>query len=442
MDYDCGVTGLSSPPASAVMTQYRPAISIRNNGIHNAIASGYLRIYSAGLLVFESEVYSGTLAPGATGTADALEYWTPTIEGKYIVQGYVSTPLDQVEPNNNLAPVTIDVTGAEPPVPPTVPLHAAQHEEGGTDPLNVEGLHGVLADRQLAQAHAAQHQAGGTDALNVGSLQGILAQDQPAQIHDNTRHNPDMCTASELTAHQDSHAVHTSADNLANRDISGPHAGLVTDTQLAPTTEVADPGDDPDKAGLRVGRDWGPVNAVHHAAKHEVGGLDEIKVPSILSGISRNVVTLPASGQITIVTTELTAAMAKEGTIALLESMGTVTTVGGVGQGVTFTLYHQNGGVSTPLAAAAFTVAANKSFIYHITAIAGIGASAALAGLIHGELTEVTTAAEQHRENAYAGAAVAPASTSRFFLAVIWVAGSLGSTMTSLDALALGVVRR
>ena len=237
MDYDVAVTGLSSPPPSAVLTPYRPAVSVRNNGIHNAIASGYLRIYSAGLLIFETEVYSGTLAPGATGTADAVDYWTPPAEGTYIINGYVTTPLDQVEPNNNLAPVTIIVAGGPVPPPPTVPLHAAQHEEGSTDPINVDGLPGVLADPQPAAAHAAQHQAGGDDALNVGSLQGILAQDQPAQVHSNTRHNPIMSTAAELTAHAGSVAVHTAATNLANRALSGDDEGLVPFDQVAHGSE-------------------------------------------------------------------------------------------------------------------------------------------------------------------------------------------------------------
>jgi hypothetical protein len=240
MDYDVAVTGLSSPPPSAVLTPYRPAVSVRNNGIHNAIASGYLRIYSAGLLIFETEVYSGTLAPGATGTADGVDYWTPPAEGPYIVNGYVSTPLDQVEPNNNLNPCSIVVTGGPVPPTPEVPLHAAQHEEGGTDPINLDGLPGVLADAQPAQAHAAQHQVGGSDALNVGSLQGILAQDQPAQVHSNTRHNPVMSTAAELTAHSGSTSAHTAATNLANRETTGGDVGLVPQIQLAATSEVLD----------------------------------------------------------------------------------------------------------------------------------------------------------------------------------------------------------
>jgi len=201
-DYDVGVLALVVPATSGPKSTYRPAVSVRNNGIHDALASGYLRIYSAGLLVFESELYSGTITPGNTGNAQTVGYWTPTEEGQYTVHAYLTTPLDQVESNNMLAPVTITITGEEPPVPPVVAAHASQHEEGGTDELSIDGLPGRAADPQTALAHAAAHQAGGSDALNVGSLQGILAQDQPAQVHSNTRHNPVMSTAAELTAHQ------------------------------------------------------------------------------------------------------------------------------------------------------------------------------------------------------------------------------------------------
>lgn len=259
MDYDVAVTGLSSPPPSAVLTPYRPAVSVRNNGLHDALASGYLRIYSAGLRIFETEVYSGTLAPGASGTADAVDYWTPPAEGQYIIQGYVSTPLDQVEHNNNLAPVTITVTGAEPPEPPTVPLHAAQHEEGGEDPINVDGLPGVLTDRQLPSAHAAQHQAGQTDVLNVSGLAGILGDPQSPIVHGNAHHNPVMLTAAELTAHAGAAAAHTAATNLANRETTGPGAGLVPAAQISLGSSV--PGGA--SQGLRFDRYWGPVKATN-----------------------------------------------------------------------------------------------------------------------------------------------------------------------------------
>ena len=240
MDYDVAALGLSAPPAQAVVTPYRPAVSVRNNGIHNAIASGYLRIYSAGLLIFETEVYSGTLAPGATGTADGVDYWTPPAEGPYIVNGYVTTPLDQLEINNNLGPVTIIVTGGPVPPEPTVPLHAAQHEEGGTDPINVDGLPGVLADPQPAAAHGTQHQAGQSDVLNVAGLAGVLGDPQTPAVHGNAHHNPVMTTAAELTAHSGSTAAHTAATNLANRETTGGDVGLVPSTQLAGISEVLD----------------------------------------------------------------------------------------------------------------------------------------------------------------------------------------------------------
>ena len=63
-DYDVGVTGLSVPPASAVVQQYRPAVSVRNNGVHSALATGYIRIYSAGQLIETFEVFSGSIPPG------------------------------------------------------------------------------------------------------------------------------------------------------------------------------------------------------------------------------------------------------------------------------------------------------------------------------------------------------------------------------------------
>jgi len=237
-DYDVGAVALVVPAKSSPRSTYRPAVSVRNNGIHDALASGYLRVYAAGLLTFETELYSGTITPGATGLAQATDYWTPESAGFYVIHAYLSTPLDQVESNNMLQPVTIEITGAAPPTPPVVTAHAAQHEEGGTDEVSIDGLQGRTADPQTPLAHAAQHQAGGSDALNVGSLQGVLAQDQPAQVHSNTRHNPVMCTKAEIVAHQGSNAVHTVATNLANRETTGPLTGLVPSAQLASGSEI------------------------------------------------------------------------------------------------------------------------------------------------------------------------------------------------------------
>ena len=251
-DYDVGVLALVVPAKSAPKATYRPAVSVRNNGIHDALASGYLRIYAAGLLVFETELYSATIAAGATSNAQAVDYWSPTAEGFYTIHAYISCPLDQVESNNMLAPVTVEITGAAPPTPPVVSAHATQHEEGGTDELSIDGLNGLTKDPQVPRPHVASHQAGGTDALNVGSLLGVLATDQPAQVHGNTRHNPVMTTAAELESHRLSIAAHPAATNLANRDTTGPLTGLVPSTQVALGSEA---GVGP--RFLRLDRYWG-----------------------------------------------------------------------------------------------------------------------------------------------------------------------------------------
>jgi hypothetical protein len=253
MDYDVEAVALAIPPAAASITTYRPAITVRNNGTHPAIATGNLQAYMAGLLVWSSTVESGTLAPGATGLASALTEWKPEVQGDYILFGYVTTERDQVEPNNNLAPVKIHV-GPEPPVPPpTVPNHVEQHESGGPDELFVEGLQGQLADDQPTLPHAAKHQAGGEDQLNVAGLSGVLGEAQPPQDHNNSAHTVHFASSVELTAHQNAASVHTAAINLANRELSGDLTGLVPSAQLANATEY--PGND--RLALLFDRKWG-----------------------------------------------------------------------------------------------------------------------------------------------------------------------------------------
>lgn len=184
-DYDVGAVSLSVPPLSAVLQQYRPAVLAKNNGVHDALAVGSLRIYDSatGLLIFTTEIYSGTIAPGETKPAQAVDYWTPPAIGRYQVIAYVTCINDQYEPNNSLPPAIINVTAAPPPPPPPVQAHASQHEDGGLDELNADGLHGKLADAQTPLGHKASHQLAGSDALNLTGLPGILGQAQPIADH-------------------------------------------------------------------------------------------------------------------------------------------------------------------------------------------------------------------------------------------------------------------
>jgi hypothetical protein len=183
-DYDVGAVSLSVPPTSAVIQAYRPAVLVRNNGAHDALAVGSLRIYSpAGLLIFTTAIYSGVIAPGETTPAQAVDYWTPPALGKYMFIATVTCINDQFEPNNNLAPCFVDVIPGEPTPPSAVPLHAAQHEEGGSDEVIIDGLHGRTADPQIAIAHKTTHGAAGSDELDLTGLHGILADGQPIADH-------------------------------------------------------------------------------------------------------------------------------------------------------------------------------------------------------------------------------------------------------------------
>jgi hypothetical protein len=329
-DYDVGAINLSVPPPSAVLQSYRPAVLVRNNGVHDALASGTLRIYGpAGLLIFTTEIYSGTIAPGNSEPAQATDYWTPPAIGRYQVIAYVSCPLDQYEPNNNLAPCFVDVTGAPPPPPPGVPLHAAQHEDGGADEVLIDGLHGKLADAQTPLAHKTSHQVAGADALNVSGLQGILAQGQPLadhrishengggdelnvealqgelwnkqkpkthanEAHDpnyaitphgNEAHDPDYVSTAVLQAHQGAETAHEVAENLEQLAHKGEPDGYpeldeyghVPPERLGTWTT---PPPAADKALTPAGIWDYPTPAAHHES-HESGGDDEISIADL-----------------------------------------------------------------------------------------------------------------------------------------------------------------
>lgn len=286
-DYDVGALALTVPPAKAVITSYRPAVSVRNNGIHEALAAGTLRIYSAGLLIFTTEIYSPTIPPGETKAATATDYWTPPSVGTYQVIAYVSCPLDQYEPNNSLPPTLVTVSAEPPPPAPTVALHASQHEEGGTDELSIDGLGGRAKDPQVPFDHVANHETGGSDVLDVTGLHGQLADGQPAAIHGNEKHAPPFATYANISevvnAHDAFATVHAASTNLehtANKDQTNGYCGLdsnilVPPARLAPT-EAAPP-----DSFLRIDQTWGLPPAPAHAPTHESAGSDEISVAGL-----------------------------------------------------------------------------------------------------------------------------------------------------------------
>lgn len=187
-DYDVAAVALASPPTSAPVQDYRPGVSVKNLGIHDADVTGTLRIYdkSTGLLVQTCQLAADTIEPGETRTAESSTLWQPTEDdiGKHFL--FIATivyPPDQYLPNNNLSPVDVVVTAEEPPPPPPVEAHAAQHENGGGDEIDVEGLTGKLAEAQTPTAHAGHHESGGEDELDVSDLSGQLADPQTPTTH-------------------------------------------------------------------------------------------------------------------------------------------------------------------------------------------------------------------------------------------------------------------
>ena len=309
-DYDVGVLGLSSPPPSSVLTPYRPAVSVRNNGIHDALASGTLRIYTAGLLIFTTELYSATIPPGETRNALGTDYWTPPAEGKYLVIADVVCPLDQVESNNHLSPTTVMVLGGPPPPPTTVTPHSSQHEDGGADEVNIDGLHGRLADAQPALAHKATHMVGGSDAisveglpgqlseaqgirdhaqthealgtdrLNVDGLHGQLYNVQKPDVHDNSAHDPNYSINKHGAVDHNADVEAVSRKGTANGYAGLGANGYVPPGQLGLYIQGVS-----DTDALRKDQSYGPANALAHKTSHQNGGTDELSIAG-LSGLA------------------------------------------------------------------------------------------------------------------------------------------------------------
>ena len=75
---------------------------------------------------------------------------------------------------------------AQPQIPAN---HHSVHQNGGADEINVNGLNGLLADAQTPLDHASEHQNGGSDELNVNGLNGVLAQPQTPVNHHATHQN-------------------------------------------------------------------------------------------------------------------------------------------------------------------------------------------------------------------------------------------------------------
>ena len=272
-DIDVAAVALTIPPARATLTTYRPTFTVKNNGRAAVLATGFVRIYKAGKMVFTSEVFTAQIPAGASANAQAYDYWKPTELGKYTTSGYITCPRDSVEANNQLAPVAFEVTSETPPTPPVVNLHASQHEEGGTDELNIDGLPGTAADKQHPLDHADQHSSGGDDELDVTGLHGVLADGQAVANHANEKHTTPFATVVALSVHEAATSCHALAANLektAKKNAANGYAGLdsgslIADSQVPATVERT--------ANKAQANGYAPLDATSKVPAANLGGI-------------------------------------------------------------------------------------------------------------------------------------------------------------------------
>ena len=441
-DHDVAVLELTTPAATAPLAQCRPVVSVRNNGLHDAVASGYVRIYSAGLLIYESEVYSDTIGPGETRPASAVDLWTPPAEGVYMVQGYVSTPLDQVEPNNNLLPTAVTISGIEPPPPTPVPLHASQHEEGGADEMSLEDLPGRAADQQRPINHASNHELSGTDPVNVDGMPGVLAEAQTPKAHA-TSHKVGGGDGLSVLALPDA----TDLELLARKNLANGYAGLDANGQVGLGVIATSPGIDgtyvPVLSWPSLERIWlSAFTPSIHADSHAPDGADPIAMAGIVSAIEPLHNFVPGMGLQELIRLDLTAAQVKPGTTGIFDFAGQIIAAAGGGQSVDIQLAYQDPGALTPLAVLSIPVASGATYWLAAHLSAGLRVALGLIGTAHAVADQPGAPVADIHYIAWSAAALVAAEGAGYFkVSIGWTAGQVGSTVNIHAATGQGVIR-
>jgi len=151
--------------------------------------------------------------------------------------------------------------------------HAATHQNGGADEINIAALSGLLADDQhvldaevllvaAALIHAARHQNGGADEISVAGLSGLLADDQHVL-------DAEVVTAAKTVKLDD----FTAPDDTVDLDAAAAKHGLMPKLDKVKLDTV--------DANADVTGSNAPQ--AHHAS-HENGGADEPSVEG-LSGL-------------------------------------------------------------------------------------------------------------------------------------------------------------
>ena len=276
-DYDVEVRSLAVPTPSAPATTYRPAVYVRNNGVHDSLATGILRIYAAGRMVFSSPLYSDSIPPGETHLAQTELYWEAT-PGTYTIIADATTPHDQVEPNNHLPPVQIVITSEPAPPTPPVTLHASQHEEGGQDEVSIDGLAGLARTAQTPRQH-------GNDAHDQEYVDATAANAIAVEVvgtHNGTTAPHPGTTNLEYVEHKGAAGGYASLDEDGTVPVD--QLPEVTPTTHAITHQTGG-NDEISIAGLN-GEAADPQPPKAHKADHQANGTDELNLEGMSGELS------------------------------------------------------------------------------------------------------------------------------------------------------------
>lgn len=166
--------------------------------------------------------------------------------------------------------------------------HAATHEDGGADEIDVTGLSGVLADPQTPAVHHTTHENGGADEIDVTGLSGLLADAQTPLAHTHAEADVTGLVADLAAKAPNARQIISGGGLTGGGDLSADRTIAVG----AGTGITVNADDVEVKYGTIVGTACQGNDArlsdartpTAHAASHENGGGDEISVAG-LSGL-------------------------------------------------------------------------------------------------------------------------------------------------------------
>lgn len=156
---DVRLTAYVIPVAEQPQASLTPTVRVQNFADEDATVTGLVRIYrvSTGLLIYSSELAVSESLHGTTQDIEALTPWDPPApaDDEYQILANITAvshpPAEWHTTTHALGAWLFDIK--TPPMGPAPAGHHVTHEDGGSDPVDVTGLSGLLADDQPALAH-------------------------------------------------------------------------------------------------------------------------------------------------------------------------------------------------------------------------------------------------------------------------------------------------